>query len=231
MTQLPKAILFDLDGTLLDRDASVSALVQAQYEEFQGLLTSVPRETFVTRVRELDAHGYGEKTEVYRQAGAEWDLPSAVAGRLTEHFWATYHSHCRPFPEVRLVLERLRGQAVRLGIITNGQTRIQEPVVERIGIDHLIDAVLISEREGVRKPAPENFHLGASRLGVAPDEAWYVGDHPVTDIEGAHGAGSTAVWRFTPYFVPPEVPCPVVRDLDELLVLVDPRGWRNVERP
>ena len=214
-----RAILFDLDGTLFDRDAAVRGLVINQHHRIGAALSRVAAETYVERVVALDSHGYGDKTVAYQQVVADFALPASLAATLTADFWATYHSFCRGFPEVVPVLAELRQRGLKLGVVTNGSVEIQEPVIQRLGIAGLLHAVLISEREGVRKPDREIFHRALRTLGVVSDDAWYVGDHPGVDIEGASAAGLTAVWRRTAYWPAPHPRHRTIESLDELLWL------------
>ena len=68
-----KAVLFDLDGTLLDRDSTVRLLLRDQYATFAAHLGHIDREVFVSRVLVLDDHGHGKKKAAF--------LPI----RLTQH--------------------------------------------------------------------------------------------------------------------------------------------------
>jgi putative hydrolase of the HAD superfamily len=217
---MAKGILFDLDGTLWDRDAAVRALVIEQHQHFVAALTAIPLDVYVTRVLELDAHGHGDKTAAYQQVTTEFGLDDVLAATLTDHFWATYHGFCRVFPEVPGVLAQLRGRGIKLGIITNGTVRVQGLVLSRLGLDAMVDAILISEKEGVRKPQREIFDRAVRILSLTAADTWYVGDHPITDVGGAAAAGLTAIWRRTPFWLPPIVPHHEVERLDELLSLV-----------
>lgn len=216
----PKAILFDLDGTLFDRDAAVQELVKEQYVHFAAALPHIPCETYVQRVMELDAHGYVERTIVYGETAREFGLPGDMIERLVAHFWETYSAFCHPFPEVPAALATLRANGVKLGIVTNGSVRMQELKIHRLGFAELFDPILISEREGLRKPDPRIFARALHQLGLTADEAWYVGDHPVVDVRGAFEAGLTAVWRYTPHWPRPDVPSHEIRSLDELIPLL-----------
>ena len=93
-----KGVLFDLDGTLFDRDATVQALVGAQHAAFAPALAGVAATDYVARVLELDDHGFRNKTEVYATVVRELALPAGLAGELAEDFWRRYRQHGRPSP-------------------------------------------------------------------------------------------------------------------------------------
>jgi putative hydrolase of the HAD superfamily len=220
MTCEPKAVLFDLDGTLFDRDASFLELLSAQYQTFAVSLEPIPRDVFIQRIVELDEHGYVEKTVVYREIVSEFGLPQTLAGRLNAHFQDAYGSFSRCFPEVPSALAALRTDGLQLGIITNGSSRMQEQKIRQLGIADLVDEVLISEREGLRKPDPQIFERALARLRVEAAEPWYVGDHPIVDVRGAFHAGLTPLWRYTSYWGPPDVPCRQINGIDELVEIL-----------
>jgi putative hydrolase of the HAD superfamily len=217
MNSKPRAVLFDLDGTLFDRDASFLELVHVQYQALEAELKQVPFAVFVRRVVELDEHGYADKAVVYREIVREFDLPAELGDHLTTSFQETYASFSRCFPEAPSVLAGLRAHGIKLGIITNGSARMQGDKIHQLGITDLVDAILVSEREGLRKPDRRIFERALVRLGVDATEAWYVGDHPVADVRGAFDAGLTAIWRRVSYWHPPDVPCRQIDSLDELL--------------
>ena len=144
------AVFFDLDGTLFDRDVAVRSLSETQYAAFERELTGVSREPFVSRVLELDAHGSVDKEMVYKRLVLEFDLPEALAPRLVEDFWGRYHQFCRPFPDALNTLKALRARGKAVGVITNGRQTIQNGTIDALRIRPLLDAILISETEGVR---------------------------------------------------------------------------------
>ena len=74
------------------------------------------------------------------------------------------------------------------GIVTNGAASVQNATLDALEVRDAVNAVLISETEGVRKPDAAIFHRAAERLGVRPDECCFVGDHPTVDIAGAEAA-------------------------------------------
>lgn len=212
-----RAVLFDLDGTLFDRDFVVRGLGDTQYSAFERELAHVSQEQFVSRLVELDAHGLGDKEMVYQRLERELDLPVTLSQRLLLDFWARYHSFCRPFSDVVSTLEELRSRGKKLGLVTNGRETIQNRTIDALGIRHLLDAILISEVEGVRKPSRTMFERAVERLGVNAFECCHVGDHPDTDVAGARAAGLSAVWKRVPYWSRPPEPVPIIDTLTQVL--------------
>jgi putative hydrolase of the HAD superfamily len=186
-------VLFDLDNTLWHRDDAVRRLAAAQHAAFPQL-ASVSLAAYVERVMALDDRGRADKPLVFERAVAGFGLPPDLAPALRDYFWSAYPEYCEPAPDAVRVLRMVRAAAMKTGLITNGHTAVQEAKIEQLGLAPLLDVVLVSEREGVRKPAPEIFRRALTRLAVGADEAWFVGDHPDADIRGAAGAGLTAVW-------------------------------------
>jgi putative hydrolase of the HAD superfamily len=195
-----KAVLFDLDGTLYDRDALVAALIAEQFRVFERDLAGISRERFVRDVLEMDDHGYGEKAAGYRRVVRAWNADPALVAPLVEYFWAHYDRHCRLSEDTQTTLQMLRSQGAKLGVITNGQGTRQRCKLAALGLLESFDAVLISEEEGVRKPDAEIFRRALERCGVAAHEAVFVGDHPQADIEGARNAGLVPIWKSVPYW-------------------------------
>jgi putative hydrolase of the HAD superfamily len=194
------AVFFDLDGTLYDRDRVIAGVVRELHSIFEPELSHVTRDIFVSRVLELDDHGYGNKPELFKQVLAEWSLDPALADRLIDRFWSTYDDHCVLDSDVRYTLETLKDHDKALGVITNGSTDRQTRKIERLKISHYFDAVLISEAEGVQKPDAAIFNRALLRCGVIASEAVFVGDHPEADITGAKLAGLTPIWKRVPYW-------------------------------
>jgi putative hydrolase of the HAD superfamily len=219
-----KAVLFDLDGTLYDRDRLAAALFEEQYDAFGADLRGLPRERFLSDAHAMDDHGYGVKESGYRELVRRWELDDALADRLVEHFWARYDDHCRLSDDARRTLDTLRAQGLKLGVVTNGAGERQRRKLHALGLAAAFDAILVSEEEGVRKPDAEIFRRALARCDVAAHEALFVGDHPVADVEGAHRAGLIAVWKRVPYW-PPVVPgAPAIRELSDVLAICRERG-------
>jgi putative hydrolase of the HAD superfamily len=211
-----RAALFDLDGVLHDRAASVRTLIAQQYDLFTPALTDVSKDVFIERFIDLDARGYKPKDKVYQQLVTELQVTGIGARDLYDHFYATYHRCCTSFAGLHGVLARLRTRNMGLGIITNGGHEFQMRTIEALGIAPYFAAILTSEREGLKKPDARLFHRAAQRLGVTPSEAVFVGDHPVVDIAGAREAGLKAIWKRDPFWEPPLSADGIIDHLSEL---------------
>ena len=212
-----KGVLFDLDGTLFDRDATVQALVEAQRAAFAPVLAGATGTDFVSRVLELDDHGFRNKTEVYAIVARELTLPDGLAGELAEDFWRRYRHHSRPFADTSSTLRELRRRGLKTGLITNGRAVTQNGTIDAIEIRDLLDSISISEAEGVRKPDRRIFARAVEQLGLEPADCAFVGDHPEVDVAGARAAGLQGIWRRTPSWKPPAEPALTIDSLSEVL--------------
>ena len=210
-----KAVLFDLDGTLLDRDASLVLFVEHQYERLQAHLGHVPKEQYRKRFIEVDARGYRWKDEVYQQLASEFAIESISWEILLEDYVSCFQDHCVPFAGLRDMLAELKHRSFRLGIITNGPGGLQLSSIRALGIEPYFDVVLVSGIEGVSKPDPRIFIKALEALEVEPHEAVYVGDHPANDVEAAKAVGMASVWKRDPQYEAANADY-VIDDLGEL---------------
>ncbi|MFP3357183.1 HAD family hydrolase [Planococcus sp. 11815] len=190
-----QAVLFDLDGTLLNRDASVVSFIDDQYERMHGSLGHIPKELYVGRFIELDSRGYVWKDRVYAQLIQEFEIEQTTVELLLEDYLAHFRFHCHPFDGLQAMLESLKQQGVKLGIISNGKEKFQLDNIKALGIEKWFDVILISESENLRKPDPRIFERAMASLNVLPSHSLFVGDHPTTDVEAAKNAGMIGVWK------------------------------------
>ncbi|GGA78535.1 HAD family hydrolase [Ornithinibacillus halotolerans] len=190
-----KAVLFDLDGTLLNRDASLLKFVEGQYDRFSNWLTEIPREKYIARFIELDCRGYVWKDKVYQQLLEEFNVTDLSWETLLQDYITEFHHSCIPFSNLRRTLECLKNHSIQLGMITNGFGQFQMDNIRALGIQGYFHTILISEWEGIKKPNPDIFHRALLQLQVLPNEVMFVGDHPINDMKGAKDAGMWTIWR------------------------------------
>ncbi len=190
-----KAVLFDLDGTLLNRDASVEQFIAIQYDRLSDNLNHISKNDYIARFIELDCHGHVWKDKVYQELVEEFEINDLSWQILLQDYEQQFQNHCIPFPGLVEMLILLGKQGYLLGIISNGYGEFQTRAIEGLGIQDYFDVILISDFEQIRKPQAEIFHRAAQRLGVMYQECVFVGDHPEADIIGAKNAGMKAIWK------------------------------------
>lgn len=189
-----KAVLFDLDGTLLDRATSLVVFVEQQYQRIEAL-QSISKEQFVSSVVALDRNGHVWKDEVYRQLIARYGIQGVTWEMLLQDYVENFAIACVGFPHMREMLVALIAEDYVLGIITNGRSPFQERNIQALGIESLFSTILVSQAVGLRKPDPAIFKKALHCLGVQASETVFVGDNPQADIEGARQIGMKAIWK------------------------------------
>ncbi|MFC5464169.1 HAD family hydrolase [Lederbergia graminis] len=190
-----KAAIFDLDGTLLDRDSSVKSFINRQYERLILDLGHIPKEKYVARFIELDKRGYVWKDKVYQQLVEEFEISEITWEELLQDYIIEFKNHCIAFPNLRQMLVELKTSNILLGMITNGYGQFQMDNIVALGIKEFFDVILVSEWEGIKKPDPEMFHRAINKLGVSAHECIFIGDHPVNDVAAAQRVGMMGVWK------------------------------------
>jgi len=108
--------------------------------------------------------------------------------------------HWRPYLEdacarkgAKKLLEYLKSQGYRLGVVANVWSGGMSPALQKLGLQKFFDTTVASVDVGFRKPSPEIFQLALDSLGLNAERAMMVGDNPLSDIQGAHDIGMCAV--------------------------------------
>lgn len=211
-----EAVLFDLDGTLLDRDVSVKQFIAAQYDRFGNYLSHISKADYISRFIKLDCHGHVWKDKVYQELVTEFEIKGLGWQALLQDYETQFQVHCVPFPFLIEVLSALRQQGYLLGIVSNGLGTFQTRAIEGLGIQDYFEVILISEIEQVRKPQAEIFHRAVKQLGVAVGKSVFVGDHPEADIMGAKNAGMRAIWKRSLYWEKAKEADAIIDELNEI---------------
>jgi phosphoglycolate phosphatase len=180
-----RAVLFDLDGTLLDTAADIStALNRALGEQLAGQL--LPAE-----VRTLIGGGVPALIEraLARLPGGE----SADAPRLLERFLFHYEQiersgemQTHAYPGVARGLAELHSLGLKVAVVTNKPARMSIDLLAHLQLERWIDE-LVGGDSGYRKPQPQPLLIACGRLGVLPAQAVMVGDS-LTDVLAARAA-------------------------------------------
>ena len=225
-----RAVLFDLDDTLWPIVPVIKRAENMLYEWLKlhapAVTQRVTIESMRARRQQLMASDpvYQLDLRVLRrtvllEAFADTGLDVRMVDQAMDVF-SKARNEVTPFEDVMPTLERLQGRVI-LGSISNGVADLHA-----IGIAHYFHASVAAYRVGFAKPDAAIFQAACEALDVAPEEALYIGDDPLLDVEGAQRAGLRAAWmnraelgpdRALPHHVQPDVVFTSLHELERWL--------------
>ena len=185
MSAPPRAILFDLDGTLLDTAPDmIGALNHLLVEE---RLLPLPFEA----ARSSVSHGAARLLKV-GFPGADADRLAALQRRYLDVYRARISDETRLFEGMEAVLAELRQRGHALGIVTNKPAWLTLPLLDDLALRARFACVVSGDSVSERKPHPMPMLHAAALAAVAADDCLYVGDAE-RDVQAAHAAGMRAL--------------------------------------
>lgn len=191
-----KAAVFDLDHTLFDRYATIRAIKNTVFDNLKGYVKDgLTADGFAEILIALD-----KKYIIY-----EWDeviKQLKICGALKEIPEDFYNLAIRPgfiktavpYPFTIPALRKIKEMSVKCGLITNGTSDIQRSKVKMLGLEELMDEIVVGGEVGKNKPDPEPLKVFAEKIGFEPKNMLYIGDNPFNDVEGSRNAGYIPVW-------------------------------------
>jgi len=176
-----EAILFDLDGTLVDTAPDmVAALVDIQKDEGHKAIAYDVARTHVS-------HGAAGLVNL-AFPGLDFDEHERLRLEFLDRYEQAVCVNSVLFSHMAELLDQLDGSGLPWGIVTNKPTRMTEPLLAALDIDHRAACVVCGDTIPQRKPDPEPLLLASRQTGVAPNRTIYVGD-AARDIEAGLAAG------------------------------------------
>jgi phosphoglycolate phosphatase len=218
-----EAVLFDLDGTLLDTAADISLALNRAIGEYGW--EAVPAAATKTLI------GRGGPMLVQRAAelqGRSLDTAThaAIVERFFHHYGAlqeTDECAAQPFPGAAEGLLAVHAAGLRTAIVTNKQRRFAISLAQRLGLSAGVDVYVGGDSCARRKPDPMPLLFACELLGVAPNRALMVGDS-INDVQAARAAGIPVIcvpYGYTEGMDPRSLPCDLLLDsLAELPALL-----------
>lgn len=184
--ELPRAVLFDLDGTLIDSAPDLAGaandmrrsrgLAELPYAALRPMVGSGARGMLAT------AFGLNPADDDY----------AALRDEFLRRYEARMTRETRVFPAVAPMLEVLSSRALPWGIVTNKASRFSEPLAAALGLFERAGALVSGDSTPHAKPHPAPLLEAARRMAVEPSRCWYVGDD-LRDVQAGRAAGMGTV--------------------------------------
>ncbi|MFZ3588757.1 HAD family hydrolase [Bacillus sp. DJP31] len=190
-----RAVIFDLDGTLHDRDQSLYLFLQSQYDRLFANSSTFSMEQFLLDFIILDKNGHVWKDVVYEKLVTKYSIFKYTSEELLNDYIMNFQATCVVFNGTLEMLKELKEAGYKMGIITNGRLGFQRSIFHSLNLGPYFDDVIISEEVGLRKPDKEIFELSLQNLSVRANDAIYIGDHPFHDMLAAKNVGLHTIWK------------------------------------
>ncbi len=190
-----QAVLFDLDGTLLDTEPDFTIILnQMLVDHGQAVVTAANVRKFVSAgATTLVSQGFGMPVDDLR-------LPDLLAEFLQRYAHQIKSTQAILFADIDALLNSLNERGAQWGIMTNKARRFSKPLVTFFEEFSTCATLVCPDDVGISKPDPAGLLLACKQLGVTPAHTCYVGDHP-RDIEAAINAGMPGIavsWGYLP---------------------------------
>jgi len=213
MAALPRAILFDLDETILSFGRRTDLLLELAGQFAERFAPVTPLESaqvveaaFVAYWADPARHKVGRlrlaeaREEIVEQAFAS--LRPRAAGLTPDFaraFGRRFHTYreeqAKCFPGAVETVEALKNLGVRLALVTNGTSEMQRQKIVRFDLARLFEHVQIEGEAGFGKPEPQAYLHALQNLGVAARDTWMVGDNLEWEVAAPQRLGIYAIWH------------------------------------
>ena len=196
----PTAVLFDAGGTLILQDPEeMSARLGSPIDA-----VAAHRAHYVAMAefsdRRIEGHALDWDWWLERYFDLLGVAEPHLAGQRIDRGYGLWH---HPLDGVAGAIAAIRRSGIRVAVVSNSDGSVTESLA-RAGLADLFEFVIDSHEVGVSKPDPQIFEAALERMGVAPAEAWYVGDSVFHDVNGALAASMAKAVLVDPYALGPE---------------------------
>ncbi len=174
-----KAVIFDVDGTLVDT-------VDLHAQAWQDTFKEFGREVDFDKIRHQIGKGADQLIPVFFSEEEVEQLGKQMADRRYEIYKERYFSEAQVFPEVRALFERVKADNKKIVLSSSAKDESLQRYKAMMQVEDLVDAETVSEDAEQSKPAPDIFEAALQKLeGISPNEVMVVGDSPY-DVEAAN---------------------------------------------
>lgn len=213
----PRAALFDLDDTLLDRQTAFEATFREFYDAQPAINTTIDWDEALPFFWSLSPHGTIDGQAAAVRIMERWPSVELDPVRFEEWFFNSMGRQARPLEGAMEFVEKLNEIQFPWAIVTNG-LKFQVIKLEHSGFAEVMPFAIVSRLFGADKPDSRIYDEAVRRLklsfegidDIQPSEILFVGDNPYTDITGADGVGMRTAWvRVTDQY-PGDAPAPTM---------------------
>ena len=213
MTQLPRAMLIDMDDTILSaygRPEIAWNKVAAEFaDELAPLLAATGRRRGAGLRPTVLGDGGSRLAAEARRSAAAWSsrtalprwpprgqpaLPAELAVRLADRLTAYREEEMFMFPGAHDAIDALKALGVKLALVTNGAADTQRAKVERFELAHRFDHIQIEGEHGFGKPEERAYLHAMEALGVTAPDTWMIGDNLEWEVAVPQRLGIYAIW-------------------------------------
>jgi putative hydrolase of the HAD superfamily len=211
VTRLPRAMLIDMDDTILSAYGRPEIAWNHIAAEFKGEFGPLSSQQVAAAVL-TSARAF------WSAAGAEWrleleearrivvrdafaaltanghSLPAELATRIADRFTAYREEEMFIFPGAHDAIDRFRALGVKLALVTNGGAIPQRAKVERFELSHRFHHIQIEGEHGFGKPEERAYLHAMDALGVTAADTWMIGDNLEWEVEVPQKLGIYAIW-------------------------------------
>jgi phosphoglycolate phosphatase len=181
-----RAVLFDLDGTLVDSAPDLAGAVN--FMRSQRGLPALPIEV----LRPWASHGARGLLGAGLNISPEDAEFTARRDEFLNHYEKTLADNTRVFPAMEPILRELEARQLKWGIVTNKHMRFTDPLCQALGLTQRAAIVVSGDTTPHAKPHPAPLLHAAEKIGVSPEQCLYVGDD-LRDVQAGQAAGMKTV--------------------------------------
>jgi len=216
---MPRAILFDLDDTLISaysnphrawaevttefsdeivdfaQDGLTSGDVAQSIAEYSVKFWSDAERHKIWRLKMNEARYRIVKGGLERIASGLSEIDHDFVHRLAERFSAYRTQNMFLFDGAHELLDTLKARGVMLGLITNGAAETQRPKIERFGLAHRFEHIQIEGEMGFGKPEDRAYGHAVNALNTTTEDCWIVGDNLEWEVKAPAKLGFRTVWH------------------------------------
>ena len=210
--QLPRAMLIDMDDTILSAYGRADIAWHAIAEEFASELAPLSPQQVAAAIAKSGRDFWAAAEPAWRlkldearqevakggfaalAAQGQPALPTDLAVRLADRFTAYREEQMFVFPGAHDAIDAFKARGVKLALVTNGAAGIQRAKVERFALAHRFDHIQIEGEHGFGKPDQRAYLHAMQALGVTAADTWMIGDNLEWEVEAPQRLGIYAIW-------------------------------------